>query len=254
MKATQAAALAAGMLALGACSATQGSTTPASATTAHSSTPPSAPATSGPTTQSGNLPSDLLGFTNYGDECPGAITPQIYDGAAPYQGPGPHPIVFVDPGDSTDLNNFFTDASNPNNKVPDGTFSGEPHNWIPPDIASVQLVACVVDNFGEITNYSPTPVLAHDCGTYKPQGGGSPFDVGIDYGSYTITLINARTGKQVAPPVTIMGQQIPRCPSKVSYPSGIAIAVGAPTPLFYTILSTSQAESLFGRYVDSQHS
>lgn len=222
IRAVLAAGLAAGLLAVGACS-----TMPPSATTTAPATPP------------GQLPDSLPGLTGYGDECPGANTPQVYNGAAPYQGRGPHPVAFVDPGDSTVDNNFYTDDSNPNNTVPDGTFSTEPHDWIPPTVSSVQLVACVVDNWQNLSN----PPTARDCGMYQPQGGGFPFDVQIIYDSYTITLVNAKTGKQVAPPVTIVGKQIPNCPPKVSYSL-------LPSAQFYTILSTAQAESAFGRYIN----
>jgi len=175
------------------------------------------------------LPGSILG---YAAECPGATQPMVYGGAAPYNGAGPHPVAFVDAsGNSQGSSNnpFFNDQTDPSQSAPDGTFSTEPNAWIPRTVASVQLVGCVVDN-----GLAQPTTIAADCGNYTT----GPH--GMDYESYTITLVNAKTGEQVGHPVTLAGRDIPPCP--FSYANNGYNAFG-------TILTASQAESALGGFI-----
>jgi hypothetical protein len=160
-------------------------------------------------------------------------------GAAPYAGPGPHPVDFE--GDSNFSANGNADAS-----IADaGLYGGdmdvfdlngilqsssanariEPANWVPASAARVQLVACVT--MGTTTTGAGSCRYTNKHAT-------------MDAARYTLTLYVARTGRKLAGPVSLQGSDH-ACP-------GLAISYGSSLEV-YASLGLNQIDAIIGKYV-----
>jgi cellobiose transport system substrate-binding protein len=111
------------------------------------------------------LPVDVHGFT--GEICGPSQSFAGYEGAASYEGPGPHPITFA----------LATEGSI--------TWPDLPASWQTENPALVQLLACVVgiERGAQIRTCS-----------YQPTGGGSSFTVRLYHASYTLEVRETATG------------------------------------------------------------
>ena len=171
----------------------------------------------GGTVSAGTAPAGLQGV------CDG--TPDSL--AAPYTGPGPHPVDFEGDAGATSVNL----AEN----VQDGTFTNNagpqalPGSWVPAGVSDTQMVAC-------ISTGSPGDT-ATTC-QYVVSGMATLY-----YQSYTIRLWEARTGTQLGVPVTLQGNDT-TCPRNITYQPG------QPPPDLYSSLTAAQVQQAIGKYVN----
>jgi hypothetical protein len=143
--------------------------------------------------------------------------------AAPYAGPGPHPVDFEETQTLQDLGNVFVSIGY---GALDNGSDLEPFAWESRDASHVQLVACV--------DVTPT---THDVGTcsYGSQGG-----VALAEADYTITLFAARTGQRLLGPAKIPGTGH-ACP--------YSVYTDQQHPFAYTALRYADIKPLIGPYV-----
>lgn len=160
-------------------------------------------------------------------------------GAAPYAGPAPHPVDFegdnnfsATPRDYHDLQDAGLDGGDMDVFELNGVLNSssadasiEPASWVPASAARVQLVACVT------MDTSTTTV------------GSCPYTgkrATLEAAQYTLTLYVARTGRKLAGPVTLQGND-KTCPAlATSYGSSLTV---------YASLGLNQVEAIIGTYV-----
>ena len=222
----------AGLVALACAACSGGATTtsyaatttpPASSVSGSAIGTPVSSATASPSTSDPIDTSPPSGSLGYAAVCGGTGSPS----AAPYTGPGPHPVDFE--GDA----NFVGAGGTADVSDNDGTLLAtstdtsdiEPSGWAPASAARVQLVACVTTDF-----------TAAKVGSCKYDTG----LVALDAARYTLSLYVARTGRKLAGPVTMEGSDH-ACPAT-------AITVTS-NPAVYASLGLNQIEAIIGKYV-----
>jgi hypothetical protein len=203
------------------------------------STPVSAPSptlTSSPVSTDEQQLAQQFSGLGYAVTCGGTASAR----AAPYAGPAPHPVDFegdnnfsatprryqfdqqgggLDGGDMDvfELNGVLNSSS--------ADASIEPASWVPASAARVQLVACVT------MDTSTTTV-----GACQYTGKRAT----LDAARYTLTLYVARTGRKLAGPVTLQGND-KTCP-------GLATSYGSSLTV-YASLGLNQVQAVIGQYV-----
>jgi hypothetical protein len=149
------------------------------------------------------------------DVCLGAPIPD----AAPFTGPGPHPILFTVTGSHT----YTNEDESP--------VDLNPASWSPTDGSPVQLVACA--------DVVPGPAAR----TCQYRGAGQPATLTIDWGDYTITLYDAKTATKIA--VTHLRGTSTNCPFSVNVDPG-----SSTVPVQVSQFTVAQIQQAFGHYID----